>query len=200
MTATVALLFPPHEITEPHEVIELSDGARAERVGDAIDFKAADGAILLHYEAGKITIAPARGDLELVAPAGRIVMRAALDVTVEAGRDVSHKAGRKLRVDASEIEATSKATTLSSNDTTLLTRRLATTAENVLVSCSRYEVRATRLVQKAKEMFRDVDDLAQDRLGRVRTIVRDVYSLATRRSVMKSEEETSIDGSQILLG
>jgi hypothetical protein len=37
-------------------------------------------------------------------------------------------------------------------------------------------------------------------VGRARTIVRDLYSLTSRRSVMVSKEETSIDGEKVLLG
>jgi hypothetical protein len=195
MNAALVELFP-----SDRERIDLPDGSHAERAADGIDLKAPDGSLLLRFEAGKITIAPPRGDLELAAPAGRVVVRAALDVSVEAGRDVTQKAGRRMALEARELEASARTARLGAADATVVGRRIAATAETLTIRCARYELEATRIVEKAKEMFRDVEDLAQDRLGRARTIVRDVYSLATRRSVMTSEEDTAIDGSKILIG
>ena len=43
-------------------------------------------------------------------------------------------------------------------------------------------------------------DLAQTRAGRIRTLVQDVYTTHARRTVMVSEEDTSIDGAKVLLG
>jgi hypothetical protein len=37
-------------------------------------------------------------------------------------------------------------------------------------------------------------------VGRARTLVKDVYAVLSRRTVMTSQEDTSIDGSKILLG
>jgi len=34
----------------------------------------------------------------------------------------------------------------------------------------------------------------------MRTVVRDAFALASRRTILKSTEETSVDGSKILLG
>ncbi len=55
-------------------------------------------------------------------------------------------------------------------------------------------------MERSRDVFRDVADLCQSRVGRARTLVSDVYSVFSRRSVMVSEDETSIDGNKILLG
>jgi hypothetical protein len=180
--------------------LELADGSRAEISGSAIDLLAKDGALLLRYEEGRIVIAPPRGDLELAAPSGRVVLRAALDVAVEAGRDVSYTAGRRLRVETEELEACARKARLRSADASIVARTLVTTAETIATRCERFELEAVRIVHRAKEMFRDVEDLAQDRLGRARTVVRDVWTMATRRTVMTSNEDTAIDGKKILIG
>jgi hypothetical protein len=79
-------------------------------------------------------------------------------------------------------------------------RVIATTAERIATNADSYELRATRLVEKTRDAFRDVTELAESRIGRARTLVRDVYSLCSGRTVVTSKEETTIDGKKILLG
>jgi hypothetical protein len=59
---------------------------------------------------------------------------------------------------------------------------------------------AERVTERARDSLREITDLAEERAGRVRAVVRGVYALTSRRTVMASEDETSIDGSRILLG
>jgi hypothetical protein len=202
MTSAIAAVVElrPARVETLTPRLELSDGSSAERAGDAIELKAPDGSLILRFEPGKMIISPARGDLELAAPAGRVVLRAAMDVAVEAGRDVTHKAGRKLSLHAKDLDATARTARLVAADAGIVARRLATTAETIITRCDELELQSVRIVQRAKETVREVEGLAEDRLGRARTLVRDLYSLATRATSMTSEEETAIDGSKILLG
>jgi hypothetical protein len=79
-------------------------------------------------------------------------------------------------------------------------RKVATKAESIALTAEKYELAATRLVEKSRDAFRDVVDLAQTRVGRARTVVESIFSLSSRRSVLTSKEDTSIDGRKILLG
>ena len=81
---------------------------------------------------------------------------------------------------------------------------MPTTAQSLSYNVERYELTADRLVEKTRDAFprafRDVGDLLQIRAGRVRTLVQDVYTMCSRRTVMISRQDTSIDGKRILLG
>jgi hypothetical protein len=201
--------------------LALADGATAAVEGDAIEVKDPAGRVLVRYRDGVAEIAPPAGDLRLSAPQGRVVVEAAMDVSIEGGRDVVHRAGRRVdlaagvaagdapqvriepgaaRVQVAQVDVTAKSSRLVTGKATVLARTLATTAEEVAVHVARYELTATRLVEKARDAFRDVADLAQSRIGRARTIVKDVHSVSARRNVMVSKEDTSIDGKKILLG
>lgn len=200
--------------------IELPDGAVAEVRDGALELRDDAGRLLVRYAAGQAEIASPAGDLTLSAPAGRVVLRSGLDVAIDAARDVIHHAGRRVDIAAGEVgadpqvrvepgRAEVKADQLSLQSKTarfvvgqasVFARVIATTAERVATSADRYELTATRLVEKTRDTFRDVADLAQSRIGRARTIVSDVYSLSSGRSVMVSKEETRIDGSKVLLG
>jgi hypothetical protein len=77
---------------------------------------------------------------------------------------------------------------------------ITATAERIAVNAATYELLAERVVQRSRDAFREVTDLAEERIGRVRALVRDVYSLSSRRTVLISSDDTSIDGSRIQLG
>jgi hypothetical protein len=200
--------------------IELPDGAVAEVKEGALELRDAGGRLLVRYASGEAEIAAPAGDLTLAAPAGRVVLRAGTDVAVDAARDVVQRAGRRLdlaagdaasdpqvrlepgaaEIAADRLGVRAKAARVAAKQVEVLARGVATTAERIATSAERYELTATRLVEKTRDAFRDVVELSQSRVGRARTIVRDLYSLTSRRSVMVSKEETSIDGEKVLLG
>jgi hypothetical protein len=187
--------------------IQLPDGATATRVGDALEVNAPDGMLLVRYENGVLRIAPPKGDLELCAPHGRVVIQSALDVVVEAGRDASFAAARKLDLGAREatlrvgkLEVESKSAQLVSGTASVLARSITTSAESIATKCVKLETEATKIVERAKDVYRDVSGLAQSRLGRARTLVRDVFALESRRTTLRSKEDTAIDGEKILIG
>lgn len=187
--------------------VHLPDGTTATRVGDALEVTAPDGMLLVRYENGVMTIAPPKGDLELSAPHGRVVIKSALDVVVEAARDVTYSAGRKLELGAREatlrtqaLEVESKSARFVSGSASVLARSITTSAETIATKCVKLETEATKIVERAKDVYRDVSGLAQSRLGRARTLVRDVFALESRRTTLRSKEDTAIDGEKILIG
>ena len=68
------------------------------------------------------------------------------------------------------------------------------------IEVSKLEVRAARIVERAAEVYRDVDTLLQTRAGRVRTLVRGAMELLSGSTRIASEDDTSIDGKRVLLG
>jgi hypothetical protein len=169
--ATVVALDTRRGAGHAPRSIELEDGAVAAAVDGGLELRDAEGRLLVRYANGSAEIAVPAGDLVLSAPAGRVVIRAAEDV---------------------EIETRGTVTTVA--------RAVATKAESIALTAEKYELAATRIVEKSRDAFRDVVDLAQTRVGRARTVVASIFSLSSRRSVLVSKEDTSIDGRKILLG
>ncbi len=216
---TVSPLSRRRPTPEPPPAIDLPDGARAELRGDALEIRDPEGCLLVRYKDGVAEISAPRGDLRLAAPSGRVVIESALDVSVEAGRDVIQRAGRRfevsaaapaepqlrvdhtgaeVKVDRLDVEARSARTVL--GQAAVIARAIATTADQVAITAGTYERLAERAVERAKDSFREVADLCEERAGRVRALVRGVYALSSRRTTMTSTDDTSIDGSRILLG
>lgn len=185
---------------EPSELL-LSDGSSASVVGDALLVRDSIGRILVRYSNGSAEIAAPDGDLVLAAPNGRVVVRSGSDVDIEAANDVRQRAGGAMEVRAARLTVDAgEASAVVKGPLTVLAQQIATSAEILTQNVSRFELTATRLVEKTRDAFRDTSDLAQTRVGRARTIVGDVYALFSRRTTMVSNEDTSIDGRKILLG
>jgi len=198
----------------------LHDGSRAEVVLGALELRDAAGRLLVRYADGAAEVSAPSRDLKLSAPHGAVVIEAATDVSIDAARDLIHRAGRRVDVRAGDagsapqlriepatthlkaerLQVEARQTRVATGEATLLARTLATTAESLATNVERYELTATRVVEKARDVFRDVADLLQQRIGRARVVVDDSYALYSRRTVMESTEETSIDGKKILIG
>ena len=81
-------------------------------------------------------------------------------------------------------------------------RRIATTATVITQNAERFELTATRLIEKTRTAFATRPNSAgKTQSGAtMRTIVKGVYSLLSKRTAMTSHEDTSLDGTRILLG
>jgi hypothetical protein len=174
----------------------------------------------VRYENGSAEIAAPDGDLTLAAPRGRVVLRSGLDVELDAARDVRTQAGRALHLGAGDQRGAPRlalgpeGATLKARDVrveaqnshlvtgraTVLAHQLGTTAHEWALHVERYELTATRLVEKTRDSFRDVTDLAQTRVGRMRTFVSGLFSVSAKRASLTAKEETKIDGKKVLLG
>lgn len=210
------------------ETLLLPDGARAELSDGRLELRDAAGRILVRYEDGRAEIAAPSGDLHLSAPAGRVIIESALDAVVRAGRDTRIESARRFEVAqagapssaegeaaakpmlsidarratlrAPQVEVNAQSARLATSRATLLSRTIAVTAEQLSHKVVKYELTAERLIEKTRDSFRDASDLAQTRVGRLRTIVKDVLSTHARRTVIMSTDDTAIDGKKVLLG
>lgn len=122
---------------------------------------------------GRVLVRYADGQAHVVAADGDLVLAAPEGrVILRAGTDVSIEAEGSLVQRA---------------------RVLVQTAERV-------ELSAERIVSKATDVYHEVSELWQTRVGRVRQLVKDTFTLSSRRTEMTSEDDTSIDGKRVLLG
>ena len=180
--------------------LALPDGGSVTVRGEAAELRDAAGRLIVRYENGSAEIAAPAGDLVLSAPEGRVVVRAGLDVEIEAARDLRQTAGHRAEVEAPRVEVRAGESHVASGQVSVVADRIATTAGALIQSVERYELTATRLVETAQDTYREAIDLCQTRAGRVRAIVQDVYALYSRRTTMASRDDTSIDGKRVLLG
>jgi hypothetical protein len=82
----------------------------------------------------------------------------------------------------------------------LVAHEVANTVKHWAANVEHYELVADRLVERSRNSVREVAELLQTSAGRARHLVRTTFSLRSRRSVLRSKKDTSIDGKRILLG
>ena len=172
------------DIRPGSRVLRLRDGATAADVGGALELRDDGGRLLVRYEDGNAEIFAPGGDLTLAAP-GKLLLRSGSDVCIDAPR---------------RLEITADLADLKVSQVRVVAQRVATAVTAVAHRVEHYELTAERLVERARDAFRDVSGTFQARLGRSRTIVEDVNATHARRQVITSEQDTTIDGERILLG
>jgi hypothetical protein len=101
--------------------------------------------------------------------------------------DLELAAGGTVRLVASDVSLEAKRSTRLSGET-------------VTIEAGRWELAATRILERAGEVYRECDDLVQTRAGRIRTLVKGTLQMFSRSTSMASDEDTSIDGRRVLLG
>lgn len=128
--------------------------------------------LLFEYDpvAEKARVNIARGSLELATQDG--------DICLDSARSVRIK-GRAIDMCGSDL-------TVRTSRTRLITDRLETFAKTV--------------VEKARNVYRTVTQLAQTRSGRMRTLVDETYQLKSKKAYLKSEEDFKVKGEKIHLG
>jgi hypothetical protein len=77
--------------------------------------------------------------------------------------------------------------------------RLETAVKKARTFVDVLEVRAGRVVERAKETFREVDGVAQTRAGRIRTVARAAYQVLAERATIKAEQDLELMGEKIHL-
>jgi hypothetical protein len=206
---------------EPAEIVEIRapGGSSAAIVDDSIVVRDRGGAVVVVFDerTGSATIAAPAGDLRLSAPRGRVVLDAAMDVSVTAGRDLVQQAGRRIaigggetaaiavddgavRVVTPEVSVSAERTRVEIADARVQADRLETVAAEVVWAVGKLTIGAERLFERVVDAYRDVEGLLQTRAGRVRTVVEDTYQLTSRKTTLASTDDTSIDGKRVLLG
>lgn len=180
-------------------------GGGTVRVRDrTVEIEDAEGRVVVRWCGGSAEIVAPAGDLTLAAPAGKVVLRAGTDVEIAAGPEAESPQVRvgavETRVESPMLSVKADQSHVVTAQATVVAQRIATTASSLVQSVERFELTATRLVEKTRDVFRDAADLCQTRVGRARTIVKEAFTLHSRRTSMASTEDTSIDGNKILLG
>lgn len=168
--------------------------------------------VLEHRPAdGRTVLYAPSGDLELSAPAGALRLGARDGVHVESPKHVHLSSGpnaaTSLRLDgdtlaarAPHIDAHAGVASLNATDARVAARTIATAAELVRHVAGVAEISAIRVVERFRDVYREVEDLDQTRAGRMRTAVKATFHLVAGRTFLKGEQDVKVRGAKIHLG
>lgn len=178
---------PPVAVAEPEletSVLTTQTGVSAalvtdrEGAGEVLRVTDAAGRLLFeHHTAQRVTVICApEGDLELRAPHGSVRIIAAEGVEVRA---------EALRAKVGEA--------------TVEGRSLRATFERVKTLAGVVETRAERVIEHAKNVFREAEELSQTRAGRLRFVAERAAHILGQRVLVKAREDVKVKGEKVYL-
>ncbi len=210
-------------LREVELLAETEDGTkvrlREDEAGGAsvLTIEAADGTVIFEHAGGKSRIAAPRGTLELRAEAGDLALSAAKRVRIEGDEGVEVASKKNVRLDVGgdthlsltrrgaqliveELRARlGRAETEVAGDATLTADAVEVTADAVRTVARRVSVDADQLVEKLRESYRDVTELAQTRAGRVRMVAEETFRILGERTLFKARQDMKLKGKTIYL-
>lgn len=206
LRATLAIV-PARPMAPGRRVLVAGEGRTAYIIGeldldaeaDDAELRTATGATAaIRRSEGRERIevrdAQARLVFELDATSGRATLSTPSgDLALRAGGNVEISAGGSLRCDAPRAE-------LRFGETRFEGERVTAVTKEASVTATRLETIATRLFERAKSVFRQVDDLHQLKAGRARTLVAGGLAVKAGHASIRADEELKLDGETIHLG
>jgi hypothetical protein len=164
----------------PRLVARSGVSAELRGAGDREALRVLDAAGNLLFEhrpaEGVTVISVPQGDLELRAPAGSVRV----------------VAGKRVEVRAQEAE-------LKVTEARITARQLVATIDRVREVVGVLETRAERIIERATNVYRDVEELAQTRAGRVKLIAERTVHVLGQRALIRAREDVKIKGEKVHL-
>ena len=133
---------------------------------------------------GKSVLTVPEGDLELVSAKGCIRLRAGKEIDM---------VSQNLQVKASKAD-------INFIDSQFQGMRLSASIAQAKMFLGKLQITAGRLIEKAKNVYRQIENLNQLKAGRMRTLVNGSYHLKSDTINQKADGEVRIDGDKINLG
>lgn len=147
---------------------------------------------VLEREAGAASRVSLDGDLELRLSTGKLTLSA------QEGVDVA--SGAPLRVVAGEVDVHAGAASVSAQAVSLFGTAVSLEAETVRVAAAAVEQVVDRLTQRAKRVYRFVEEFEQLRAGRLDYVAKKLMELHGGSASVTADELVKVDGEQIHVG
>ncbi|HJL20167.1 MAG TPA: DUF3540 domain-containing protein [Sandaracinaceae bacterium LLY-WYZ-13_1] len=192
---------------------DAGDGGEVLRVRDA------GGRLLFEHGAGCSVVHAPDGDLEL-SVGGDLSLRAGGRVRVEgaealdlespdgpvrlgsgadAGRSALSLDRERTRLEAGVIEARAETAEARATEARLVAGVLRTAVDRARSRVEVVERTAGRIVERAREVYREVEGLEQTRAGRLRLVASEALQVLGQRTLLKAREHVKIKGDKIYL-
>ncbi|MCZ7679654.1 MAG: DUF3540 domain-containing protein [Sandaracinaceae bacterium] len=160
------------------------------------------------------------GDLEVSVPQGALRMKARDgveiatdgDVRVAGGRSVSLEAARaegpasRIAMQPGELSLVGSVLTAAADRAELLASKLGVRAHRVESHVDRVrnvvkvlDLRAGRIVERAKDVYRETEGLSQTRAGRLRMVAQKAVQIVGENALLKARDRMKVKGERIHL-
>ncbi len=206
------------EALPPTPLLDAAMEALPSRVEEVRD---REGRLLFEYDPAthRAVLHVPEGDLELVVPAGALRVQARDGVAIESPEEVALRgrsvrataapgtpAEASLRLEPGEVSLVGSVLTAAADRAELLAKRAGLHAHQVETHAKRarhavdvLEVRAGRIVERAKDVYREVERLSQTRAGRLKLVARTAAQLVGENTLLKARDRMKVKGERIHL-
>ncbi len=180
---------PPVRITTP-------EGSAATIEEGRLTVRDGDGALLFEYdpEGKRAVVHVPTGDLAIAADRGKVELRGAEGVVLRSDVGAVDVEAPVLRAGVGLVDVDVD------DEATFTARALRTTVDRLRQRVELVEVTAGRIVERARESYRDVQDLAQTRAGRIRFVADKTFHVLGTRTLLKARKDLKLKGDKIHLG
>lgn len=153
----------------------------------------AAGQLVFEYAHGTMRVVAPSGDLELSAPQGTVRISGRDGVDLRAGTET------RAQLTNNSVSIQTPHTSLETERATVIAKRLTQTINTLATTVAVLETRAGRIVERAKNVYREVDELAQLKAGRIRNVAVKAFQVLSESLTMKAEKDAKIKGEKIYL-
>jgi hypothetical protein len=104
-----------------------------------------------------------------------------------------------VRVSGPEVRVDAVRTHLKVDEARVVARSIATVADRARHVVGILEVQADRVLERAKNTYREVSGLAQTRAGQVKLVAEDAIHMLSERTLIRSREDIKLKAEKIYL-
>jgi hypothetical protein len=223
----IGLLNRKGDTVASSERLSLSGGTYAEATGSpgsqTLQVFSGGHELLFEYdeENGKARIHMESGDLEFVAKKGNIAFTAGRDIMFH-GRSIGVTGcsgillgimdavgqirsaftlqPQKMNLNSPELDVSAQQGKIRIDEAGYIFKKLSGTIGCARLVAERLETAAQTVIEKAKNVYKTVEQLSQLKAGRMRTLVNSSLHLKARKIFLKSEDACKIRADKIHLG
>lgn len=182
-----------------------SDGVEASVEHDILTVTGPRGEVLFTHDAhtGTSTVRgrEVRVAADAIALTGRTVQIEGSDqVRIAGGEDALTIGGARSTLEARRFRAELEEARFSIRDAFLGIGQVESAVTRAKHTVEVLDLTAERIVERAKDVFRETEGVAQTRAGRIRMVASGVFSLLSERTTIKAEDDVAIVGEKIELG
>lgn len=194
----IGVLRALREVPDP---IVADDGSSAaierDEGGEVLRVRDGSGRLLFEHRPGRSVVHAPEGDLAFAAE-GLLSLTGGQGVRIDGGPEL-HVTSRRTRLDTDRLGAEVGEARVRARDASLVVGTLRTVAERVAERAETVERTAGRVIEKAREAYREVEGLSQTRAGRLRLVAERAFTVLSEQATLKAKDDVKIKGEKIYL-
>lgn len=200
-------------LREAETALVAGDGSSAALEDGALAVRDRDGVLLFEHREGK-SVVHVREDLEIdaadvsIKARGRVAIEGAEGVALRSdgavalgSRDTSlHLDRDRARITSELLETDAKRADVKIGEINLVARTLRTAIHRVRERVEHVERNAGRVVERAREIYTEVEELSQTKAGTLKLVAEEALTIFGGSTTVKAREDVKVKGEKIYLG